>query len=198
MIKTTTGEKKNYHPLVAVMSAAMTKDLKTRVGEMKRAKIAKKKASNDRKKWVMTTYKLFQKEQRLKQKEQRLKQKEQRLKQKEMASYNKVMKEVTKKTKAEAAKAERLQAKAERDAERNTKEYKLKVMITKFALHILNTSSQKELLQYRGIGPATAFHLYGTRQGLPSKSFANMKETGLSDKQVKVFIEGIVAEKLLF
>jgi hypothetical protein len=124
--------------------------------------------------------------------------KKMRLKKKAMSSYTKVMNQLNRKAKTECAKAARIKRNEQVAAERKSPEHKLRVMITKFALNILNTSDQKELLQYRGIGDATAMHLYGTRLRLPLKSFGNMKETELNDKQVKAFIEGIVAEKLLF
>jgi len=165
----------------------MTTELKAGFKAMKANNALKEKALKKKKKFgkeVVRASKSFYKEMRMKRKA--------------MTGYTKVMKQIIKKTKAAQAKAEVIKRTENIAKERTSPEKKLNALITKFALNVLNTSGEKELLLFRGIGANTASNLYVTRQELSSKKFANMKETGLSEEQVKTFIEGIVVEKLLF
>ena len=194
------------------MSMEMTNDLKAQVKIMKEYKSVKAEAlkqkmkmTNDLKAQVkiMKEYKSVKAE-ALKQKKKIGKNvikaskpfyKEMRLKKKEMKAYNKVVNQINKKAKAKIEKAIRDQQREKAKKERASPEYKIKVMIDKFVLNLMNTSTKDELLQYRGFGDKTVNCIIAKRS---AGKFANLNETGLSKKQQKQIMESVVISKLLF
>lgn len=131
-----------------------------------------------------------------------------RLQRREKAVFKAALKDIKKKGKAKKQEelaikreAERIKLKEKREAERiqlkeqkNSPEFKLRAMIQKYALNILNTATRKELLEYRGIGNTLATRITKNRD---NGKFADFNSAGLTEKQKKDFLEGLVLTKLM-
>lgn len=127
-----------------------------------------------------------------------------RLQRKEKAVFKAALKDIRKNgrvKKQEELATERIQLKEKRAADRaklkeqkNSPEFKLRAMIQKYALNILNTATKKELLEYRGIGNTLAMRITNNRD---NGRFADLNSAGLTEKQKRDFLEGLVLTKLM-
>lgn len=79
------------------------------------------------------------------------------------------------------------------------RETALKNMVNEFALNVLNTYSAKNLSKCRGIAGPPAEQVVATilERRTAMGKFTEMKQSGMSDKQLKKFVEGVVCNLIM-
>ena len=84
-------------------------------------------------------------------------------------------------------------------AQASKREAALKNMVNEFALSVLNTYSAKNLSKCRGIAGPPAEQVVATilERRTAMGKFTEMKQSGMSDKQLKKFVEGVVCNLIM-